>query len=349
MKFDLELFGEKEFFPKLNNKKYLVLKIDNNEKEQYMYQKFNEFINKKTKRFIGMDFEYNKVAKNFRNIALMQINMEDETNIGQIYVIYPPKLKNINLLIKLLTEPNIIKILHGGESLDIPYLFDQLFKTKKLIDLFCNNMFDTKYMCDYMNIINNMKTSCSIYNLLETNKVISSDKLNSLNNLSDNVDISNINDIDIMKLDINVLKYALYDVLYLPELLNKFFSLNNKFTDMFTLIIPEITAIINKHKRGIENYIVNIEPIISKLNNNRLYGTINMKELWDVYNWLFDNKLKEINYFKKIIELFTKIVLYSILVDNNELNKFLLILKTYYPNIYKLLSNYKNKLITFFI
>ena len=32
-KFDLELYGTKEFYPKLNKKKYLVLKIDTNDKE----------------------------------------------------------------------------------------------------------------------------------------------------------------------------------------------------------------------------------------------------------------------------------------------------------------------------
>ena len=349
MKFDLELFGEKEFYPKLNNKKYLVLKIDSIEKEQYMYQKFKEFINKTTNRYLAMDFEYNRVERNYRNIALMQINLEDETNIGMIFVIHPPSLKNIKFLLELLTAPNIIKILHGGESLDIPYLFNQLIRNKKDIDKFCNNLYDTKYMCDYMNAKNSQfHTSCSIYNLLESMKIISNDKLIILNKLADDVDITNVNDIDIMKLDIMILKYALYDVLFLPELVKKI--INKSGNDIIYInIIAEITNMINKHKRGIENEISNIEPIIAKLNNYRLEETkINIKELWDIFNWEFNHHLKQINYFKKTIELITKIFMYSILIDNKELEKFIKWIKTYYPNFYIIANEYKNNLIGLF-
>ena len=56
----------------------------------------------------------------------------------------------------------MIKILHGGESLDIPYLFDQVLKDKKLIKSFCKNLFDTKYLCEYGHIEKGFNGKCSI-------------------------------------------------------------------------------------------------------------------------------------------------------------------------------------------
>jgi len=296
--FDLELYGIKEFYPKLNKKKYLVLKIDTNEKEKYMVERMKEYIlGKKTtmSRFLAMDFEFNKVAKNNRDVALMQINMEDDSDIGMIFIIHPPTLNNQSILIELLTAPNIIKIIHGGESLDIPYLFSQLLKTRKNIEGFCNNMYDTKYLCDYMNIITNQTKSCSIYNLLETNNIITRNKVEELDRMSDKVDISNVNNINIKKLDFDVMRYALYDVLFLPELLKVFLKKDY----IYTKIIPEITNLINKHKRDVEDEFSELETIVNKHNNYFMYSgnkRIVLKELWDIYHWFFESDIKKINY-----------------------------------------------------
>lgn len=101
-----------------------------------------------------MDFEFNSVSKTNREIALFQINLENDSNIGMIFVFYPPELSksDTNILIKLITNEHMIKIIHGGESLDIPYLFDQVLKDTNLIYSFCKNLFDTKYLCEYAHI-----------------------------------------------------------------------------------------------------------------------------------------------------------------------------------------------------
>ena len=360
LKFDLELYGKNEFYPKLNNKKYLVLKIDTTEKEKYMVSIIKFFLKKTTKRIIAMDFEFNKVAKNNRDVALMQINMEDETDTGMILILHPPSLNNqaLPILIELLTAPNIIKVLHGGESLDIPYLFGQLLKDKKTIDKFCNNLYDTKYLCDYMNIITNdidKITSCSIYNLLETNKIITKNKVEELNSMADKVDISNVNDIDIKKLDFDVMRYALYDVLFLPELIKLFLKKDS----IYTKVIPEITNLINKHKREVEDEFGKLETIVNSHNNYfLLYDTrIILKDLWDVFHWFFESDIKKINYFKRTIETLTKLVVYSNLdknydvhISKTELNKdnpfakYMKWLETNYNNIYKLLVAFNKKI-----
>jgi hypothetical protein len=372
-KFDLELYGMKEFYPKLNKKKYLVLKIDTIDREKYMVERMKEYILGATKetaklaipRFLAMDFEFNKVAKNNRDVALMQINMEDSTDIGMIFILHPPSLNQntaLPILIELLTTPNIIKIIHGGESLDIPYLFGQLLKSRKNIEKFCNNLYDTKYLCDYMNIITNdigKTTSCSIYNLLETNNIITKNKFEELNRMSDKIDIPNVNNINIKKLDFGVMKYALYDVLFLPELLKVFLKKDN----IYTKVIPEITNLINKHKREVEDEFSNLETIINKHNNYFMLlnksnnNRIILKELWDIYHWFFESDIKKINYFKRTIETLTKLIIYSNLdkyydvhitkeelIKEDYFTKYLKWLENNYNNIYKLLLSFNKKI-----
>ena len=106
MKPDKILYGKDEFYPKLNNKIYNIYNIDNRDKEKYMTKIFKSFIknqknNINEKHFIGIDFEFNKISKNDRDVALMQINIENNSNIGYIFLLYPPDLndKQLNILI----------------------------------------------------------------------------------------------------------------------------------------------------------------------------------------------------------------------------------------------------------
>ena len=110
------LYGKDEFYPGLNNKTYNILSCDNSEKIKIMITFFNNFINNQNKNtnvrhYIGCDFEFNRVRKQERDVALFQINLEiDNNNTGQIFVFYPPELskEQTNVLIKLLTDKYII-------------------------------------------------------------------------------------------------------------------------------------------------------------------------------------------------------------------------------------------------
>jgi hypothetical protein len=133
---------------------YNILLCDSKDKINIMIKFFKIFIEKQNKNptikhFIGCDFEFNRVQKLSKDIALFQINLEDDTNEGTIFIFYPPELnkEDCTTLIKLLTDPYIIKILHGGESLDIPYLLNQLLENdteliKKFFDTEVNKEFD---------------------------------------------------------------------------------------------------------------------------------------------------------------------------------------------------------------
>ena len=143
---------------------------------------------------------------------------------GKIFLFYPLNLdKNqMNIFKNILTDISVIKILHGGESLDLPYLFDNILLNKKDRELFLENLYDTRYLCEYYNIHNNLTRKCKINYLLLDMKVITKNnlifykkkkkKMGPIYNII--IDVKNMNDLLIL--------YTTTDVLYLPELLKKY-------------------------------------------------------------------------------------------------------------------------------
>jgi len=310
MEFNLILYGKDEI-KENNNKTYYILVIDNIEHEKYMINIFKTFNTK----YLGIDFEFNNVSKNKMDVALMQLNLENDTdNVGYIFLLKPTELSedNYNELINLLTQTHIIKILHGAESLDIPYLFNQLLINKQNINNFCTNFYDTKYLCEYYKIDNNLSDiSCGIYNLLLHQNIITKHKLDDLEKIEEMMGPIWLIKIDVYNLKPTLLKYALYDVLFLPELLKKILSYNDIY---YTKIIPEITCLIYKYKKEIENQFKHLEKLINILNIN--YIIINKKkyilhEIWKSLDDLFFDKIKHINYFKNLLKILSKFIIYN--------------------------------------
>ena len=83
-----------------------------------------KYMNIKYKKLVGIDFEFNNINKK-RKIALCQINFDTKESKNFIYLFYPPDLSDNQLKIfrDLLNNKDIRFILHGGESLDLPYIF----------------------------------------------------------------------------------------------------------------------------------------------------------------------------------------------------------------------------------
>ena len=359
MEYTLILNGKDEFFPKLNNKKYNILLVDDVKKIEFMINFFDIFIKKinnniKKKYYLGMDFEFNGVSKAIRNVALFQIILDsDDMDDGTIFVFYPPELnKNqTDILISLLTNQYIIKILHGGESLDIPYLFDQLLKTKKLIHKFCKNLFDTKYLCEYTHIEKNVTKKCSIYYLLEEYNIITHKKFMDLESIEEKTGPIYLIKINIHKLNFDVFRYSLYDVLFLPELIKKFLVKSS----VYTKLIPEISHIVFQYKRNIEsnNFSFNkIKEIVSTYNNYFIENKISLNEIYQYYWFTLDdnkqiwNNINQITYFRDFCEsLFKFLVYYKI---SNKQDVFISVNKKAEPikninfNYYKELSNIIN-------
>ena len=89
---------------------------------------------------------------------------------------------------------------------------------------------------------------------------------------------------------------------------------------VYIKLIPELTSLINKYKRSIDNMFNNLVLIVNQLNINYIYDNSNriiLKDIWEMYYFTLSDKnqylnnLKEINYFKYFCEIITKCVVYS--------------------------------------
>jgi hypothetical protein len=319
-----------------NQPKVVICKDEKTNKllENYI----NEFISYKGFKIIGVDFEFNRI-KNERKIALCQINFVKENKMD-IFLFYPPNIKKD--LFKNLLISDCIKILHGSESLDLPYLFDNIIDNNDR-DKFCNNLIDTRYLCEYYNSSNNIDGKCRIYDLLLNMKVISKTKYEKLmkndklmgNIWEINIDVSKQSFINNKKL----IKYCVYDVLFLSELFNKFPK-----NEIYHNIIPEIGCVV-----FILRYENKLDKLFSEISSHNLKKYIENYNYNDVYIYVFewimiDNfmyNLYQINYFRKFIDLLIKNILYNYLDNSIKLINFDLKNK----KILNLINKYINEII----
>jgi len=306
---DLEIFDEH------NKKSYKIYVAKNNEKIIKMTNYFNYFIELNNKKYIGIDLEFNKVSRTDRDVALIQLNLEIENNNNGMIFVLDPKILNENqknVLIKLLSTENIIKVIHGGESLDIPYLFNQLFDSDiELIDRFSKKLYDTKYLCEFNHIIKNKKGKCSIYDLYKEYQVISNEKYNYLSNIENITGPIYLIHIEIKNMSDKVLEYAVYDVLYLISLYNKIPKHE---------LISEISRNIFYYKRIEDKYFNKITEIVKKYNNFFVIVNGENIKLIDFYYFILFTindslilKLLEITYFKSFLETIYKYIIYELI------------------------------------
>lgn len=302
-----------------------MLVICKSEKTNKLLEDYiNEFISYNGYKVIGVDFEFNRV-KNKREIALCQINFMKKKKMD-IFLFYPPNIKK-DIFKKLLIS-DCIKILHGSESLDLPYLFDNIITNDNDNDWdkFCNNLIDTRYLCEYYNSSNNIiNGKCRIYDLLLQMKVISQIKYDDLmknDKLMGNIWEINI---DVKTMSKELIKYSIYDVLYLPKLFNKFPK-----NEIYHKIIPEIgcSVFILRYQNKLDELFVNISKHnLTKHDNNYTFNDIYIS----VFEWIMTDEfmynLYRINYFKKYIELIIKNILYNYLDNSIKLFDFNINLK----------------------
>jgi len=199
-------------------------------------------------------------------------------------------------------------------------MFNDLIIKPKYIKKFIHSFIDTRYICEFYNLENNyVKRKCKIYEFLLDHKIISQDKLDQLEENSDNM--GHIYDIfiQIEKMSNELLKYTLYDVLFLRHLLESF--PNN---DTYNKLIPQFTRLVFLERRGITKYFSKLNKIINSMNNFFIKNLDNMK-LIDTYH-IYTNYLnikdmpihliEKINYFKNTIENIKKYIIYKNITKN---------------------------------
>jgi len=364
---DLVLNGVDEFKNKINSRTFYITTVNNETKNNYMNHIIEDFIKSANEsndnHYLGIDLEFNKVSKSTRDVALIQINLEkdgiqinsekdgiqinsekdgiqinpekdgikysknqnrfyDDKN-GYIFMFSPQKvLKDLNTIKALFSNNRIIKILHGSESLDIPYIFNQLLIDKDKIDNFCSNFYDTKFICDYY-----VNKGCSIYDWLLYMNIITQEKIDFLFKNEDIIGPLYLFQIDVMNLSYEMTRYALYDVIFLPELLRQIFKLNKNAKQECTIISDHLN-LINKGKREIEHLYKKTEKLMNYMNNYYIYDQDHnphvLNDIWAIYHSVIVTdesilKLFEINYFKAYFKMITKYIIYYAIIDNPDI------------------------------
>lgn len=293
--------------------------------------------------------KYNK----FLNISLPEDNMEFNKIIEKYYIIYPPNLNKdvLNFLKKkILGNQKILKILHGAESLDVPYIIYELFDFNiKLIINFFLSMIDTRYLCEYINIYNNKHNICSLYDMLCNFNIIDANTKKKLDNNEKKMGpIYNII-INIDDLSTELIIYAIHDVVFLIKAYKilKTIIISNKIKlpiikiKEYDMLLEFIRYAYLEKKNIIDinnlfilnkmnNYFINnknfINNIFKKINNDKKdIFSITLIKIYNIIldKYRYENKyidiILNINYLKTDILNLLRNIVYIIIDDNYEI------------------------------
>jgi hypothetical protein len=334
---DLELTSKNEMnIKKNNNVIYYIFKTDTLEKLNIfrLFLRIFYLIDPSPTNYIGIDLEFNTKIAALIQLCFEGFKLPDDNNVYSFIFIFDPnqliESDRYCLINKYLLNNSYFKLLHGAESLDLPYLFSSIFKdNKEQIIKFTKMYIDTRYLCEYYNQENNKKNNkCKIYHALKNMEVISKKQFDKLKDNEEKmghiydikININNISD--------ELLKYTLYDVLFLKQFFFKFiYKSDNTKNKIYIAVIPELTQFILLERKGIINIFSKLKTIIDRSNNN--YTFINGKffKLIDIYKKINTkiqlkkinlSYLLEINFYRTFLNYLMKLIIYNHIIIINK-------------------------------
>jgi hypothetical protein len=282
------------------NCKLLIIQNASSEDQAVTFLKKYLESKKKSKRVIGFDLEFNTPpgSKGQRHVAIFQIAFYLKDSV--LVIFYNPAIvTNLTnqLFIQLLTAPNVYKIGHGTDSLDIPAIYSYLGSEEK-IWAFTLNLYDTRFFCEYENIITKEKL-CNIYWLLEKFQAITPKQLQWLKSNESKLGEFWKKRIDITKLSPELRDYSMYDALYLKKLLLKIKSHFKNSNLDFKLVVQTTQLVFLLKREVIKLYDIGYLNLCFLKDKSRLYDKFNQ-----AYNsWLIKLNQSElgilgVGYFK---------------------------------------------------
>ena len=293
----------------------------------YSIYYYLDSIHSNKKYYLGMDFEFNRG----RTIALCQVGFFP-SRIHKYIFMFDPNMLNpeqLTLIIKTLFISNLNRIVHGCDSLDIPYIYGTLLSgNKSHILLFTKTLYDTRFLCEYYKICAQDDKKCTIYDALLYFNTISNSKYILLNDINDGMGPSQDVNWNISKMSSFHMKYAAYDVLFLHKFfINIYFKAQNMGTHLYEQIqyIPQLTRYIFYEKYNILDIYEQSKILIDPVHNYIVYNKSNGKKitLISLYDSIIKNinigqismnivNLLSINYFKSMLSVLFKRIVYSI-------------------------------------
>jgi hypothetical protein len=283
--------------------------------------------------YLGVDFEYTQKV-----IALAQLNFEHHPlSSSFIFIVSPNELDKIilkNFIDCIMINIRIKKILHGSDSLDIPYVYSNMLDNNpnKIIK-FTKALIDTRFLCEYYKIDHGELTTskCSIYHALIYFKVISDAKYDELNMIHERMGPPQDLVWNIHRLAKSQVLYALYDVLFLKyfyyQMIKMAYYNQPNVQKMNTIVmyrhvLYETTQFIYLERREITFLLLKAKQEIDIINNYMIRHDNSVMTLITVFNNIFPavitsdptvdiDKLISVNYFRLQLTMLFKKIIYT--------------------------------------
>ena len=292
--------------------------------------------------YIGIDYEYTN-----KKIQLAQLNFEHKEDLrGIIMVVSPNELEPVmmeNFIKLIICNKFIKKILHGSDSLDIPYMYEHMLGNdpSKIIK-FTKTLIDTRFLCEYYKL--NRPTAqdgrCSIYDSDRDSSaifyfgVISEEQQQKLATLLMD-ELPAPHDIvwNIHRLNRSQTQYAVYDVLYLKWFYYRIIYLGTEdeqtdlgkkaIIEFYKKVLNEMTSFTYLEKRNISYLLEKCKTEVDPINNFMIRKPNTIFKLIDIYNQVSKNiitatpkadidKMLKVNYYKGPLTILIKRMTYAI-------------------------------------
>jgi hypothetical protein len=278
------------------------------------------------KTHVGIDYEFNN-----GKIALMQMSLESIRS-SIIWLLDPKDLSRAhkNLLIdKILINKRVYKIMHGAESLDLPYTYGELLDgDRQKIIQFTKKYVDTRFLCEYVRISLNEGKHCSLYEALQYFGTITDEKKEELKLIHEKMGPIQYIRWNVHNMTGSTLRYAIFDVLYLQQFLfdiyKKIYRDTRHQVETYRYIVSMIRFVMLE-RRGIISILDDAKKVTDPLNNHMLTKNgqkVKMIKLFEElmenivsYDTTIDiNLLIGFNYFKKSMLPLLKLITYDVLI-----------------------------------
>src|SRR5579872_477157 len=300
--------------------------------------------------YIGIDFEYTR-----KKIQLAQLNFEHNTALQSfIMIVSPNELEKFmfeTFVDLIMCNKYIKKILHGSDSLDIPYVYEQMLEADptKIIK-FTRTLIDTRFLCEYYKL--NMEVpsdnKCRIYDSDKENStifyfgVINEKQQGELTQMLD--EMPPVHDIEwnVHKMEKSKIFYALRDVIYLKYFYYRMIfvatqtetSIEGKkaVMQLYRHVMFELTQFIYLENRGLSFMTNKCKEEVDPINNYMIRKPNQILKLVDIYNQVLPgikvadpkveiDRLTKVTYYKSRINLIVKKMTYTILTQKCRIYK----------------------------
>lgn len=303
------------------------------------------------KRFyVGVDFEYTN-----KKIQLAQLNFEHSISPSSIIMIVSPNELEIvmmdNFVNLIMCNKYIKKILHGSDSLDIPYVYNYMLQNdpEKIIK-FTKGLIDTRFLCEYYKLTREQVTDnrCSIYDedparsAVYYFNVVSEEQQQKLTELLQSMPAPYDIVWNIHKMPKSQVLYAQYDVLFLKYFYYRIIHVATEdeesdlgkkaIIELYKHVLNEITQFVYLENNNITFLKAKCKEDVDVVNNYFIRKPSGILKMIDIYNQIstglittdpkvnIDN-LQKVNHFKTSIMIIIKRIIYGFISQNCRVQK----------------------------